>query len=103
MISCLPGRLAILVEEDVQGEILIPERVKQTAENLEIPPYELMRGTVQSGDLPKGTVVYVRRNAGLVIGHSDPDFPSISGEIPKGFTLRLYRPGYDEDEVLCTS
>lgn len=112
-IQCLPGKIAVLVDEKDQyeGEVKVPDWMREKIDRLHPRGKRLLKGTVVAvgkhrgrvKSPPIGSKVYVMPFSGLTISHNDPDV-SFGSEIPEGHTLRLFGMGGAwHDNVLVVS
>ncbi len=102
MLTCLPGRVAVLVKDAIPGScIVLPEAIVRRAVEMERPPHSVMRGEVvavgsQRGPLtmPRvGDRVWVLPKPGLIVERGDIDLPLLGRGVPNGHTLRFYGVG----------
>jgi hypothetical protein len=109
-LTCLPGRLAVLVPDAPGGAIVLPQAIRDRLIEMERPPVGLLQGTVVAVGAQYGRVtmpsvgdtVWVLPKPGLIIASDDLDIPSLGANVPPGHTLRIYGAGDDwHDAVLA--
>ena len=103
MISCLPGRVAVMVPDMAASldQIAVPDAIRERYLAMNRPPYPLLRGIVTAVGMRRGPVampevgdsVWVLPRPGLIIEPHDIDISSIGAMVPEGHTLRLYGVG----------